>query len=89
MSSPSAASFDPVFWFFHSNWDRLWWQWQVKVEGTDLNGLLTTIDRTTDNDSYQIFTVPALQTVMMTPFSAAPLNLDTVKVIDSVNSYQV
>ncbi len=25
---PNTASFDPLFWFFHCNWDRLWWQWQ-------------------------------------------------------------
>lgn len=22
------AAFDPLFWFFHCNWDRLWWEWQ-------------------------------------------------------------
>ncbi len=25
---PDTAAFDPLFWFFHCNWDRLWWQWQ-------------------------------------------------------------
>jgi len=24
----NTAAFDPLFWFFHCNWDRLWWQWQ-------------------------------------------------------------
>jgi tyrosinase len=87
MQSPSAASFDPVFWFFHSNWDRLWWQWQVKVQATNLNGLLSTINKTTDALSYQTFTNPVLQ--KLTPFTAGPLGLDTVKVIDSVNSLGV
>ncbi|MDQ2707547.1 MAG: tyrosinase family protein [Actinomycetota bacterium] len=22
MSTPDAAAFDPIFWFFHANWDR-------------------------------------------------------------------
>ena len=30
MSVPDAASFDPLFWFFHANWDRLWFRWQQK-----------------------------------------------------------
>ncbi len=87
MANPAAASFDPVFWFFHANWDRLWWQWQVKVQATDLNGLLTTINKTTDQLSYQIFTVAPLQT--LTPFTAGPLGLNTVKVIDSIGSLGV
>lgn len=28
ISSPATAAFDPLFWFFHCNWDRLWWKWQ-------------------------------------------------------------
>jgi tyrosinase len=32
MSVPDAASFDPIFWFFHANWDRLWWQWQLSMQ---------------------------------------------------------
>jgi tyrosinase len=87
MSDPSAASFDPVFWFFHSNWDRLWWQWQVKVQATSLNGLLTTINKVTDLLSYNTFTVPILE--VLKPFTAGPLGLNTLKVIDSVNSLGV
>jgi hypothetical protein len=87
MRNQSVASFDPVFWFFHSNWDRLWWEWQKKVQGTNLKGLLTTINKTTDLLSYNIFTLPVLQ--KLTPFTAGPLGLDTVKVIDSVNSLGV
>jgi len=34
LSVPDAASFDPLFWFFHSNWDRLWWEWQQIMEAT-------------------------------------------------------
>jgi hypothetical protein len=24
------AAYDPIFWFFHCNWDRLWWEWQKR-----------------------------------------------------------
>ncbi|MDP1585262.1 MAG: tyrosinase family protein [Bradyrhizobium sp.] len=82
MANQAVASFDPVFWFFHSNWDRLWWEWQKKVQGTDLNGLLSTINKTTDLLSYQIFTLAPLQA--LTPFTAGPLGLNTVKTIDSI-----
>lgn len=87
MGDQSVAPFDPVFWFFHANWDRLWWEWQKSVSATDLNGLLSTIDKATDAASYQIFTVPVLQA--LEPFTSLPIALDTVKVIDSVNSLEV
>ena len=28
LAVPDTAAFDPLFWFFHCNWDRLWWEWQ-------------------------------------------------------------
>lgn len=87
MANQSVAAFDPVFWFFHANWDRLWWQWQKRVQATNLNGLLSTINKTTDSLSYQIFTIPALQA--LAPFTAQPIGLDTLKVIDSINSLDV
>jgi hypothetical protein len=34
MAFPNVASFDPIFWFFHSNWDRLWWEWQKIMQAT-------------------------------------------------------
>ena len=34
LSNADAASFDPIFWFFHSNWDRLWWEWQQRMRAT-------------------------------------------------------
>ena len=33
-SNPTYASFDPIFWFFHCNWDRLFWIWQKKNNAT-------------------------------------------------------
>lgn len=29
-SNTSYPSYDPIFWFFHCNWDRLMWEWQKK-----------------------------------------------------------
>ncbi len=37
------ASFDPIFWFFHSNWDRLWWIWQQAMQATTYWGFRSTI----------------------------------------------
>lgn len=34
MAFPDVASFDPIFWFFHANWDRLWWEWQQIMQAT-------------------------------------------------------
>jgi hypothetical protein len=34
LSTPDVASFDPLFWLFHSNWDRLWWEWQQIMQAT-------------------------------------------------------
>jgi len=34
MVVPDVAAFDPIFWFFHSNWDRLWWEWQQIMQAT-------------------------------------------------------
>jgi tyrosinase len=87
MGNQSVAAFDPVFWFFHSNWDRLWWEWQKKVGATTLTGLLSTINKATDSLSYSIFTVPVLEAIA--PFTTGPLGLNTVKVIDSVGSLGV
>jgi tyrosinase len=87
MANQSVAAYDPVFWFFHANWDRLWWEWQTKMSATNLNGLLSTINKATDLFSYQIFTVPPLQA--LAPFTSLPIKLDTVKIIDSVSSLDV
>jgi tyrosinase len=87
MSNQSVAAFDPIFWFFHANWDRLFWKWQQGMNATNLNGLLSTINKQTDVLSYQIFTLPALET--LAPFTANPPKLDTLAIIDSENSLDV
>lgn len=82
MQNQSVAAFDPVFWFFHSNWDRLFWQWQKKMQATTLNGLLTTINKTMDLASYQLFTIPALGAL-------PPFTLKAADIIDSETSLSI
>lgn len=43
MAVPDVASFDPIFWFFHSYWDRLWWQWQQAMQATTVWTFRSTI----------------------------------------------
>lgn len=84
MEDQNVAAFDPIFWFFHSNWDRLFWQWQQEMDATTLQGLLTTI---TSSNSRNIFTVPPLQE--LTPFTDKAPHLNTVSTIDSVNDLDI
>lgn len=87
MADQSVAAFDPVFWFFHANWDRLWWNWQKAMQATTVTTLLTTIDKEKDPLSYQIFTVGPLEE--LPPFTAIPPNLKTISIVDSVQSLDV
>ena len=43
MEVPDAAAFDPLFWFFHSNWERLWWEWQQRMQATTYWSFRSTI----------------------------------------------
>jgi tyrosinase len=43
MGDQNVASYDPVFWFFHCNLDRLWLSWQQRVGATTLNGFKSTL----------------------------------------------
>lgn len=87
MQDQGVAAFDPVFWFFHCNWDRLFWAWQKRMAATDLHGLMTTIDQDKDPISYQLFTAPALGT--LNPFTEGPPKLNAVDTIDSAKSLDV
>ena len=87
MQDQGVAAFDPVFWFFHCNWDRLFWEWQQGMAATTLGGLLTTINAKTDPLSYQLFTDPVLQA--LNPFTTSPPSLNTVATIDSATSLDV
>ena len=39
MIDQDIAAFDPIFWFFHCNWDRLFWKWQQNVFATSSSEL--------------------------------------------------
>lgn len=36
MANQDVAAFDPLFWFFHGNWDRIWWRWQQAYQAANL-----------------------------------------------------
>lgn len=36
IANQDVAAFDPLFWFFHCNWDRLWWKWQTSTNTRSL-----------------------------------------------------
>lgn len=87
MQDQGVAAFDPVFWFFHCNLDRLYWEWQKRMDATDLHGLMTTIDQASDPISYQLFTDAALGA--LNPFTGGALELDAVATIDSAKRLDV
>jgi hypothetical protein len=49
MANQDIAAFDPIFWFFHCNWDRLWWEWQVSRKATTLEGFKKTLSSDYDH----------------------------------------
>lgn len=42
MENQDISSFDPIFWFFHCNLDRIWLDWQKAVGATTLAGFKST-----------------------------------------------
>jgi hypothetical protein len=48
LAQQDVASYDPIFWFFHCDMDRLWWKWQQALSATTLNGFLSTVTGSTD-----------------------------------------
>jgi tyrosinase len=48
LAQQDVAAYDPIFWFFHANLDRLWWEWQQTLGATTLNGFLSTVTGSTD-----------------------------------------
>jgi tyrosinase len=56
MGDQGVAAFDPIFWMFHNNWDRLFWEWQKHNNATTQAGMLSRIAR--DDASYATFTDP-------------------------------
>jgi hypothetical protein len=48
MGDQDIASYDPIFWFFHCNWERVFWTWQVNAGATTLAGFESTLAGDTD-----------------------------------------
>nr|WP_315380815.1 tyrosinase family protein [uncultured Sphingomonas sp.] len=48
MSDQSVAAYDPIFWFFHCNWERMWQSWQVLASADTVPGFISTLDGDTD-----------------------------------------
>ncbi len=69
LSVPDAAAFDPLFWFFHANWDRLWWEWQQAMRATTVWSFRSTITGST------LFLEPPLN-------GLSPFTLTTDAVVD-------
>jgi hypothetical protein len=42
MENQDISAFDPVFWFYHCNLDRIWLNWQVSVGATTIVGFKST-----------------------------------------------
>lgn len=76
MSMQEVAAYDPIFWFFHCNWDRLWWKWQKSMDATNLTKFKSTL-------SGSPFWLDA-------PFHEIPPFTDTAdQTIDSIGQYNV
>ena len=87
MGDQGVAAFDPAFWFFHCNWDRLYWQWQKQMGATDLHGLVTTINEKSDPVSYQVFNDAAVGALH--PFVNGAAKLEAAATINSVAQFDV
>jgi tyrosinase len=47
MENQDISAFDPIFWFFHCNLDRIWLQWQRSIGATTLAGFKSTCQGST------------------------------------------
>jgi tyrosinase len=61
MGDQDVAAYDPIFWFFHCNWDRLWESWQVLAGATTVVGFTSTLD-SGDTDWLSLALDPYAQT---------------------------
>lgn len=75
MAEQDISSFDPIFWFFHCDLDRLWLQWQKSVKATTLAGFKSTcLEPTTWLD------IPAL--AVLPPFEGHAADAITMSDVD-------
>jgi hypothetical protein len=48
MNAQEVAAFDPIFWFFHCNWERMFQSWQSRHGANTVPGFSATLDGNTD-----------------------------------------
>ncbi len=78
MANQDISAFDPIFWFYHCNLDRLYWEWQKTMKATTSTSILTTIQT---QASRNIFTVPAYEE--LPPFDKnSPFSVDSENNLD-------
>ena len=75
MENQDISAFDPIFWFFHCNLDRIWLQWQRSVGATTLAGFKSTCQQST-----AWLDVPALGA--LPPFSGTAADTITYSEVD-------
>lgn len=51
-ANQDVTGFEPVFWLFHANWDRLMWQWQKLHNTTDLESFKANVKASGDNTDW-------------------------------------
>lgn len=71
IGSQAVAAFDPLFWFFHCNWDRLWWNWQTTKNRTSLISFKEVVG----GDTYWLEEEPDTMLVPFDANSAEMINL--------------
>jgi hypothetical protein len=76
LASQDVAAYDPIFWFFHANWDRLWWKWQQDTNATTLATFMSTLQGSS--------------TWLKTPFNVLPPFSETAdETIDLIGQFDV
>ncbi|MEM7086030.1 MAG: tyrosinase family protein [Bacteroidota bacterium] len=51
-ANQDVTGFEPVFWLFHANWDRLMWQWQKLHNTTDVEGFKANVKACGDSTDW-------------------------------------
>ena len=78
MGNQEVAAFDPIFWLFHNNWDRLFWEWQKANNATTQEGILSRISG--DQASHDAFSDPVA--AQLSPFTDVDTKLNAIDLIN-------
>jgi hypothetical protein len=78
MQDQGVAAFDPIFWLFHNNWDRLFWEWQKQYNATTQAGMLSRISG--DQVSHDTFSKPI--PAQLSPFTTMNSRLNAIGLLN-------